>query len=120
MSDVDFIINGEVLVVPEPKKRIIEMMDYSSHSPDMSVFSKDILMEANKEVMKEKRKIKPLYDTARAHGRSSYTFRCPFCGSHVEAFKRSLSASGKKCGCGALITYNCLKQYAEKDIKESK
>ena len=36
-------------------------------------------------------------------GKTTVTIKCPFCQSDVTAYVWSISANGKRCGCGALF-----------------
>ena len=52
----------------------------------------------------ERREIRVLSET-REMGRSSLLLECPFCLAHVTAYKWSLTAQGKRCGCGAKLNW---------------
>lgn len=43
------------------------------------------------------------YEGKKEHGKSTMIIVCPYCESHVTAYKWSLCAGGKRCGCGALF-----------------
>lgn len=64
---------------------------------------------------KERRAHSGMYGTiCLGRGKTKTNVDCPFCNRQVEAYVWSLSGSGKKCKCGALIT----RGNAYKDIKE--
>ena len=46
-----------------------------------------------------------LYGQHSAVGRSTAHIDCPFCGDSVLVYLWSLSGSGKRCACGALLTW---------------
>lgn len=47
-----------------------------------------------------------LREDRRPAGRSTVTVICPFCNCQVEARLWSISGSGKKCDCGAVLYRN--------------
>ena len=45
-----------------------------------------------------------MYSVISENGRSRGWITCPFCAEKVLCYLWSLAGSGKRCGCGALLT----------------
>lgn len=51
-----------------------------------------------------------------AVGRSTGSIVCPFCATLVEVYLWSLAGSGKRCECGALLTWGAAYKQREVEV----